>query len=356
MSGLLLYIIVGLFLFGLLIAVHELGHFATAKFFGVRVNEFSIGMGPLLFSKQKGETLYSLRLIPMGGFCAMEGEELDTESPNAFAKKEPWKKLIILAAGSLMNFLAGFVILLCLFAPAKEFAVPVLASFMDGFPLESAEQLLPGDRILEINGKKIHVVNDAHLYLNIAKEDTIDFVIERNGEVLQRPDLPLAPREYLVDGELQLRYGFYFASEQMNLGTVLKHSWDTSWYYARSVWIGFQMLFQGDAGMKDLSGPVGIISMIGETGTDSKNLSEGMKNVCSIIALIAVNLAIVNLLPIPAMDGGRIFLLLLNQVVYLITKRNISQKYESYVHGIGFILLILLMVVVTFQDLVKLVT
>lgn len=356
MSALVLYIIVGLLLFGLLIAVHELGHFMTAKLFGVRVNEFSIGMGPLLLSKQKGETLYSLRLIPMGGFCAMEGEESDTESPNAFVKQPAWQRFIILAAGSIMNFLAGFVILLCLFLPSKEFAVPVIADFMDGFPLQSEEALLPGDRIVAINGKKIHVVNDAQLYLNIAKGDTLDMIIERDGVILQRPNLPLKPQEYMVDGQPQMRYGLYFDKEAATPGIVLKQTWDTSWYFARSVWLGFQMLFQGDAGMKDLAGPVGIISMIGETGTDSASLAEGLKNVCSIIALIAVNLAIVNLLPIPAMDGGRIFLLILNQIVFLLTRRNISQKYESYVHGIGFVLLILLMVVVTFQDVIKLVT
>lgn len=350
-----IYIIVAILLFGLLIAVHEWGHFITAKLLGVRVNEFSIGMGPLVYSKKKDETLYSLRALPIGGFCAMEGEDEDTGSPDSFVNKPVWKKLIILTAGSFMNFLAGLLILLFLFLPTQTFAVPVIDGFMDGFPNASEEGLLPGDRLVSINGHRVYVVNDAQLYLSLSKGETMDLVIERNGERLARPDFPLQQREYTVNGETSLRYGLYFAKVDATPGVIVQQTWDTAGYFARSVWMSFQMLFQGDANLKDLAGPVGIVSMIGETGTQSGDLMMGLKNVCYIIALVAVNLAIMNMLPIPALDGGRIFLILINRLYYLITRRNLNPKYEAYAHAVGFLLLIVLMVVVTFQDVVKLV-
>ena len=299
----------------------------------------------------------SIRCVsfPLVDFAPWKGRDEDTEAPDSFAKKAAWKKLIILAAGSFMNFLAGILILLLLFAPTKSFSVPVIANFMDGFPNQSEAGLLPGDRLLSINGHKVHIVNDAQLYLSLAKGDTMDLVIERNGVRVDRTDFPLSLREYTVGGEKVMRFGLYFDQVEATPGLMLQQTWDTALYFARTVWIGFQMLFQGDAGLKDLAGPVGIVSMIGETGSHSASMVAGLKNVCYIIALVAVNLAIVNMLPIPALDGGRIFLVLLNRIYYFFTRRNLNPKYEAYVHTVGFMLLILLMVVVTFQDVIKLV-
>lgn len=352
----LLYILVAIFLFGILIAIHEWGHFIAAKLLGVRVNEFSIGMGPLLFSKQKGDTQYSLRAIPMGGFCAMEGEDEDTDAPDSFLKKPIWKKLIILSAGSFMNFVAGVFILLLLFSQAQSFSVPVIEKFMDGFPSESEEGLLPGDRLVSIDGHKVHIVSDAQVYFSLSNGETMDLVIERDGQRLERKNFPLKLREYTQDGEKVMRYGISnFAQVDATPGEVLRQSWDTSLFFARSVWMGLQMLLQGDAGLKDMAGPVGIVSMIGETGAQSGSIAIGLKNACYIIALVAVNLAVVNMLPIPALDGGRIFLILLTQGFYLITRRKLNPKYEAFIHGFGFVLLIGLMVLVTFLDVMKLV-
>ncbi|MDF2838521.1 MAG: Membrane-associated zinc metalloprotease [Evtepia sp.] len=351
----LLYVLIAIFLFGVLIAIHEWGHFITAKLMGVRVNEFSIGMGPVLFSKQKGETRYSLRAIPMGGFCAMEGEDEDTDAPDSFLKKPAWKKLVILSAGSFMNFVGGVLLLLLLFSQAHSFSVPVIADFMDGFPNESQEGLIPGDRIVSIDGHKVHIVSDTQVYFSLSNGETMDLVIERNGQLLERKDFPLKLREYTADGTKTIKYGLYFAQVDATPGEVLRQSWDTSLFFVRSVWLGLQMLFQGDAGLKDMSGPVGIVSMIGETGSHSGSLAIGLKNVCYIIALVAVNLAVVNMLPIPALDGGRIFLILINQGFYLVTRRRINPQYESYIHTFGFVFLIGLMVIVTFFDVTKLV-
>lgn len=348
------YIILAIFLFGLLIAIHEWGHFITAKLFGVKVNEFAIGMGPVLLSKQKGETRYSLRAIPMGGFCAMEGEDEESDSPRTFGKQATWKRLIILFAGAFLNFVVGFLIVLVLFFQVKSFPVPVITDFMDGFPSESQEGLLPGDRILSIDGRKVRILNDVNLYLMLNKSETKDLTILRDGKILDRKDFPLTPREYTVDGKNVVKYGLLFEEEPATPGVILQQSWGTTGYFVRSIWMGFQMLFQGDAGFSDMAGPVGIVSMIGEAGSQSSSVAVGIYNVFYIIALIAINLAVLNLLPIPALDGGRILFLIINKGYHLLTGKDINPKYEAYVHGIGFVLLILLMLIVTFQDVIRL--
>ena len=164
----IVYIIAALLVFGILIAVHELGHFLAAKACGVRVNEFSIGMGPALWKKQKGETQYSLRLFPVGGFCAMEGEEEDSDDPTALNNQGFWAKLLIFAAGAAMNFIAGLLIILVLYADAQAFYVPVVAGFADGCPLESADGLQEGDRLLRIDGEKVYVYSDISLLMGLS--------------------------------------------------------------------------------------------------------------------------------------------------------------------------------------------
>ncbi len=350
------YVVVAILLFGFLIAIHEWGHFITAKWMGVHVQEFAIGMGPKIFSKQKGDTLYSLRAIPMGGFCQMEGEDEDTGNSGSFVKKAAWKKIIILSAGSFMNFVAGLFILLFLFSQAQAFSVPVINDFMEGFPYQSEEGLLPGDRIASIDGRKVYSTNDVMLYLALAKDENLDLVIERDGEYLKRDNFPLVQREYTTStGETQMKYGLYFTLVEASFKNTIKEAWDTSFFFARSVWVSLEMLGEGQAGIKDLSGPVGIVSLIGEAGTQSESVLLGLNNVFYIIALVAVNLAVMNMLPIPTLDGGRIFLVLINRLYFYITKRELNPKYEAYIHAAGFVLLITLMIVVTFFDVIKLV-
>lgn len=352
----MIYIIVGILLFGLLVAIHEGGHFLAAKALGVQVNEFAIGMGPALFSRQKGETQYSLRLFPIGGYCAMEGEDEDTGNPRSFTSKSPWRRVVILVAGSASNFVAGFLIVVILVAAAGSYAVPVVQDLEEGFPCAGEEGLMPGDRILSVNGKKVRVYSDVSTYLSMTAGDaTKDLVVERNGEKVVLNDLPLVPQTYEIDGQKVTMYGIYFAKEEATPLGVLRQSWDTSLYFARAVWSGLAMLVQGQVGLSDMSGPVGIVSYLGEAGEQGGSVAAGMQNVLYIIALIAVNLAVMNLLPIPALDGGRIFLLVVSEVFYLITRRKLDPKYEAYLHAGGFVLLMLLMVVVTFSDVWKLV-
>lgn len=355
----MLYIVIGILLFGLLIAVHEGGHFLTAKWLDVQVNEFSIGMGPALWKRQRGETLYSLRVLPIGGYCAMEGEdetgENACENPRAFSAKALWKKLIILAAGPAANFLAGFLIVLCLFTAMGSYTVPVVRDFMDGFPCAGEDGLLVGDRILEIEGEKIFVYADVSPALRAAGEGPKDLVVERDGQRVALPALPLDLQDYEVGGQTVAMYGLYFDREAVSPLGVLRQSWNTCLYFARAVWSGLAMLVNGQVGLEDMSGPVGIVSYLGEAGSQSSTVSGGVQNVCYLMGLVAVNLALMNLLPIPALDGGRIFFLLLKEGWWLLTRRPLNPKYEAYLHAGGFVLLMLLMVVITFSDILKLV-
>lgn len=349
----MLYIIIAVLLFGFLIAIHEFGHFITAKAFGVRVNEFAIGMGPAIFSKQKGETLYALRVFPVGGYCAMEGEDEDSEDPRAFGAQKAWKRLIILAAGAFMNFVAGLVLILLLFSRAQAFTTPVLTGFMDGFPLEGEQGLMAGDRIVSINGERIYLYNDVTMFLGRGSGEPYDIVVERNGERITLNDLPLELREYTVDGQTVTRYGLYFAIEEATVGAKLRNSWYNAIDFVRLVRISLTDLIAGNAGLKDLTGPVGIVDTITEVGSQSATLGIALENILYFGALIAVNLAVMNLLPLPALDGGRIFFLLINGVWMLLFRRRIDPKYESYVHVAGLVVLLGLMAVVTFNDLVR---
>lgn len=352
----MVYILAAILVFGVLIAVHELGHFMAAKACGVRVNEFSIGMGPALWKKQKGETQYSLRLFQVGGFCAMEGEEEDSDDPTALNNQGFWAKLLIFAAGAAMNFIAGLLIILVLYADAQAFYVPVVAGFADGCPLESADGLQEGDRLLRIDGEKVYVYSDISLLMGLNKTGAFDLQIERNGEVITLRDFTMERREYTdQDGKAYTGYGLYFGAEEATLGRKLSYSWNNAMDFARLVRLSLQMLVTGQAGVKDLSGPVGIVSTMTQVGEQAATTRAAVENIAYLAALIAVNLAVMNLLPLPALDGGKIFFLVINAVSMQLFKKQIPAKYENYIHFAGLILLLALMAVITFSDVWKLI-
>ena len=352
----MVYILAAILVFGVLIAVHELGHFMAAKACGVRVNEFSIGMGPALWKKQKGETQYSLRLFPVGGFCAMEGEEEDSDDPTALNNQGFWAKLLIFAAGAAMNFIAGLLIILVLYADAQAFYVPVVAGFADGCPLESADGLQEGDRLLRIDGEKVYVYSDISLLMGLNKTGAFDLQIERNGEVITLHDFTMERREYTdQNGKTYTGYGLYFGAEEATLGRKLSYSWNNAMDFARLVRLSLQMLVTGQAGVKDLSGPVGIVSTMTQVGEQAATTRAAVENIAYLAALIAVNLAVMNLLPLPALDGGKIFFLVINAVSMQLFKKQIPAKYENYIHFAGLILLLALMAVITFSDVWKLI-
>ena len=352
----MVYILAAILVFGVLIAVHELGHFMAAKACGVRVNEFSIGMGPALWKKQKGETQYSLRLFPVGGFCAMEGEEEDSDDPTALNNQGFWAKLLIFAAGAAMNFIAGLLIILVLYADAQAFYVPVVSGFADGCPLESADGLQEGDRLLRIDGEKVYVYSDISLLMGLNKTGAFDLQIERNGEVITLRDFTMERREYTdQNGKAYTGYGLYFGAEEATLGRKLSYSWNNAMDFARLVRLSLQMLVTGQAGVKDLSGSVGIVSTMTQVGEQAATTRAAVENIAYLAALIAVNLAVMNLLPLPALDGGKIFFLVINAVSMQLFKKQIPAKYENYIHFAGLILLLALMAVITFSDVWKLI-
>ncbi len=344
-----LYLLFAILIFGFLIFIHEFGHFLAAKKLGVQVNEFAICMGPVLWQKKKGETLYSIRAVPIGGFCAMEGEDEDLDNPRAFTSVAWWRRLIILAAGSFMNFLTGFLVVVALVACSTAFSRPVITGFFDNGGLE-AQGLRAGDEIRKIDGERVYLYDDVSLLL--AHGDGVyDLVVRRGGEDISLPDLRLQKGDYVLDGQTVHMYGLQFgAREEKTVGSVLRTSWYQTIDFVRMVRLGLQDLFSGRAGINDMSGPVGIVGVMVDAGTTPENRAAGFANVVYLAAFIAVNLAVMNMLPIPALDGGRIFCLLLTAVVEKVSRKKLNPKYEGYLHAAGMVLLLALMAYVTFHD------
>lgn len=347
------YIILAIVFFGVLIAVHELGHFAAAKAFGIRVDEFAIGMGPAIFKKQGKETLYSLRCIPVGGYCAMAGEDEESEDPRAFVNQHPLKRAVVLVAGSFMNFLLGFLIVLILYAPAEAFIAPVLADFMEGCPYESAEGFHVGDRIHSIDGRRVYQSYEIGDFL-AAGDGVYDIVVKRDGKKVLIEDFALEPLEY--EGQSQKMYGFYFGYDEGTFINKLRYSWSSTMEFVRMVWMGLDQLFSGQVGVQDMTGPVGIVDMMAETGEQAETAADAMFGILYLGAFIAVNLAVMNMLPIPALDGGRVFFLLVTWLIEKIIRKKLNPKYEGYIHAAGMILLLGLMAFVMLNDIVRIFT
>ena len=351
----MIYIIAAILIFGVLIAVHELGHFLAAKACGVRVNEFSIGMGPTILHKTKGDTTYSLRLLPIGGFCAMEGEEEDSNDPTALNNQSFWKKLIIFAAGAFMNFLTGLIIIVVLYAGAKAFYVPVITDFADGCPLQSENGLQVGDRLVSIDGERVYVYSDVSLLLGRNKTGVFDLKVKRDGQTVTLKDFPMERAEYTdQQGQTYTGFGLMFGAEEATVGSRLRYSWNNAVDFVRIVRLSLQMLVTGQAGMDDLSGPVGIVSTITQVGTASETIAAAVENILYFGAMLAVNLAVMNMLPIPALDGGKIFFLIIDEIAMKLFRKKIPEKYEMAVNTVGFVALMGFMLVVTFNDVFKL--
>ena len=345
-------IVFGILLFSFLIFIHELGHFLAAKASKVQVNEFAMFMGPAIFKKQIGETLYSIRCIPIGGYCAMEGEDEDTDNPRSFQKARWWKRLIILAAGSAMNFLAGFLLFAIVFAPMKQVVTPVIDNFESFSTVNGPDGLQVGDEILKIDGERIYVSDDVSLILSLKGGETHDILVRRNGEKVLLEDLKmeahLTKDEY---GNEVMRYGMNLHSEDANFGNKLCYIWNYTIDNVRNTRLSLQMLFSGQASFKDMSGAVGIVDMMTDVAASSPSWTDALLNLLYFGGFIAVNLAVMNLLPLPALDGGRIVGLMLTTIIEAITRKKINPKYEGYIHAVGMILLLVLMAVITFKDI-----
>ena len=346
-------VLFAILLFSFLIFIHELGHFVAAKLSGVQVNEFALFMGPALWKKQVGETLYAIRLVPIGGYCAMEGEDGGSDSPRSFDKAAWWKKLAIMAAGAAMNFITGVLLMTLVYLPISKVVVPVIDSFEWYSTLDSERGLKVGDRILEVDGEKLYIQSDFSMILELNEGKYHDLVVERDGKRLVLKDFLMEKHEVTDENGNRVRlYGVNFSIEELSFGGKLRYAWYESLGAVRLVRMSLQMLLSGRAGFSDMSGPVGIVSMMSDVASQSRTWMDALLNLMYFGGFIAINLAVMNLLPIPALDGGRIVGVVITTAVEAITKKKINPRYEGYLHGAGMVLLLILMAVIMFKDII----
>ncbi len=343
--------LVAVLFFGLLIFVHELGHFVFARIFGVKVNEFSMGMGPALFKHQKGDTLYSLRLLPIGGYCLMEGEDENSEDEGAFCNKKPWQRFIIVAAGGVVNLILGFLIVVLMLATTDDLiGTPYIHSFDEN--AVSDAWLSQGDKILKINGKRIFSTEDISYFMSTDKDGVFDFVVERGGEKVTLNGVKFDTVVKEIDGEerLTIIYDFIIVGVNPSFKTVVPNAFKTSLSYGRLVYISLFDLITGTYHVSDLSGPIGTVTFIADAASESAKETD-FEFLFTILALIAINIGLFNLLPLPALDGGRLFFILIEMII----RRPVPKKFEGLVHAVGMALLLALMAVVSFSDIWKLI-
>lgn len=335
-------IIIAVISFGVIIFIHELGHFITAKSIGVKVNEFAIGMGPAIFKIKKGETLYAIRILPIGGFVSMEGEDTESDDERAFNKKKPWQKIIVVVAGAVMNLILGFVLLFSLTVAKPLLPVNTIAKFGEGATSNLAGGLMVNDTIKKINGNRIGMDNDIIFELLRDKDGIVDIEVERDGEILHLDKVHFNMQK-AEDGETYISVDFKIYGEKKTFLSTIKYAANWSYSVSRMVVVSLFDLITGRFGFNQMSGPVGVTTTISEAA------SQGFDSYLLIIAFITINIGVFNLLPLPALDGGRLIFL----IIELIRRKPINPKYEGYVHAVGLILLFILMVAVTFNDIIR---
>lgn len=312
---------------------HELGHFIAAKRLGVKVNEFAFGMGPTIWKKQRGETLHSIRLFPIGGFCAMEGEDEDSDEPRAFSNKKPWQKIVILAAGSFMNVVCA-VLVMSLVVGVIGFTTVKIDRVSAGSPAYEAG-FLPGDKIKSINGSDIEEWTEVSGAIADSEGKTVLFTVERDGA---EKTLSLTPKE--EDGRYMI--GITSAVSHNPFRAAAEGA-KATWRMTVTMFDIIGQLLTGQVGADNLSGPVGMVQMVSETS------KYGFWYYGFLTSLICLNLAVINMLPLPALDGGRILFVLYT----MITGKQVSQKVEGTIHLVGLALLFTLMIYVTFNDVTR---
>ncbi|MDE6730575.1 MAG: site-2 protease family protein [Oscillospiraceae bacterium] len=344
-------ILTAILVFGVIIAIHEFGHFAMAKLCGIKVNQFAIGMGPVILKKQKGETEYSLRLFPIGGFCAMEGEDNQSSDTRSFHNKPVWQRMLVVVAGAFMNLVLGFILILCTTLLYGDIITMEVAEFTEnsqtGQSCSTSETcgLQIGDKILSMDGMRILTDTDLSYKLQNTESDTMDLVVMRNGEKVKLPDVKF------YNTETGNRLDFKVQAVELTIWNITEYSFLNVISTSRLIWISLRDLITGKFGFHDLSGPVGIIETIGEAASSGDNFKQNLTSVLSFTSFITINIGICNLLPIPALDGARFLFLLIEAI----RRKPVSPEREGMVHFIGMALMFLLMIVVTVQDISKLV-
>jgi regulator of sigma E protease len=334
------YIFIAIFVFGFMIFIRELGHFLFAKKFNVAINEFSIGMGPKIFSKKgKDGVDYSLRALPIGGYVAMEGEDEESNNPLAFNKKPAWQRFIIVIAGAMMNIIISVLILAIITACTPRFGTTVIYKFQDNATSDDSG-LRINDEIIEIDGVNVHTSGELSYEIMRRGYRPVSVTVIRDGEEIVIDNIVFPG--VTSDGVLFGSPDFYVFGEERSLGTVIKNTFYTSKSTIKMTWDSLYDLFSGRYGIEQLSGPVGITGAI----TDAAKTSA--ESLFYLVAVIGINLGIFNLLPIPALDGGTLLLTLIE----MITKKKLPQNVEAGIRTVGFMLLMLLAVVILFKDVI----
>ncbi len=334
-------ILIAIFVFGLLVFFHELGHFITAKLNRVKVTEFAIGMGPKLFQFGKGETLYTIRLLPIGGFTSMDEDVSDTDDPRAYCNKKVWQRILIAAAGSIMNIIFGGIILFAVVSMSDTIATTQIYKFAD--TATSSAVLQEKDVIKAINGSRVRTDNDIIFQFMRDEDGLVDITVEREGKMIELSQVPFQ-MEDIGDGVKMIKIDFWVYSQPRTFINTLYQTGNWTISMVKQIWTSVLDLITGRFGLNQLSGPVSVVNAIGEASGTS------LRTLLLMVAFISINLGVFNLLPLPALDGGR----LLFMIVELFRGKPIKPEYEGYVHAAGFILLIGLMIVVTFNDIMKL--
>ncbi len=344
-------IILAILVFGFLIFIHEFGHFAFARLFKVKINEFSMGMGPKIVSKtsKKSGIVYSWRLLPIGGFVSMAGEDEDSDDPSAFCNKPVWQRMIITAAGAVVNIIAGIIamaVIIIITGNLQGTTIEYFGTFRDetvSYVSTEEQGLVVGDLITKVGDTRVHIADDMRYEIQMQGTKPIDITVERNGETVIIEDVKFSTAE-----ESGLVFGladFGTSAESLSFESVIRHTVWRSISMMRSIWQSLTGLVKGDYGIDMMSGPVGVGSQMAQVASISYS------SFASLAVLISINLGIMNLLPLPALDGGRLFF----QLIELIIRRPVNRNVEGYIHFAGIVILMAFMLFITFKDIINII-
>ena len=344
-----LYIVLAVLMFGTFIFIHEFGHYFFARLFKVSITEFSIGMGKKILSKtsQKTGIKYSLGILPIGGYVAMVGENEDSDDPNALSKKPAWQRFIIVIAGAVVNLIFGIILMLWLVAMTSSNGIYTnqVSAFHETDTAISSSQygLQVGDTIIEIDGKRTYNAYDVSYEIMRKGVEPVDITVLRSGEeiLLENVQFPIDS----TDGVALGRIDFYITAKEATFGGIIAHTVQRSAMTVRMVWESLYDLITGRYGIQAVSGPVGITETIVEV-TDDAVESRDYSSLLYIASIICINLGVMNLLPLPALDGGRLFFILIE----IIFRRPVPSKIENAIHATGMYLLLLFMLFISLKD------
>ncbi|WP_177918810.1 site-2 protease family protein [uncultured Eubacterium sp.] len=332
-------VIIAVLFFELIILVHEGGHFIAAKLMKIKVNEFSVGMGPKLFGFKKGDTDYSFRLIPFGGYCAMEGEDEKSNDSASFENKTVLQRIFVVCAGALMNLIMGLVIISIMVSTQNLIGIPVVADFEEN--AVSSQTLMKNDRIKAIDGMRVYTATDVFTGLSRSRDENVEFTVLRDGSEINI-DVPFAMNE--ENGTRFISLDFYMFGNEKTFSSVIKETFAQFVSFCRIVFLSVSDLISGRFGVSDLSGPVGAVSAV------SSAVKSSLNGMLRITALLSVNIGLFNLFPFPALDGWKLFALIFEGLF----KKRMPQKLEWAINSVGLALLLGLMCFVTFSDITKL--